>query len=210
MLYSTHQGCCYLGDQFLYIHTEYPVKNIFEINIINFLLQREKYRSTIILGHELCSLLTVICVGQSIMFIYIHILSYKLFIYFKLCLKCSVRKSLMFIYIHILSYYKLFLYFKLCPSVMLDGHPCSFLTLSCNVGQSLIFIYIHINILSHSLNSMDSGSFRRSKGFKWSYLRTEPRLFCKNINLFWCGISIYHRCCLISWFFLSFNLYTVW
>jgi hypothetical protein len=33
--------------------------------------------------------------------------------------KCT--KSLVFIYIHILSYYKLFLYFNLCLSVMLDN-----------------------------------------------------------------------------------------
>ena len=51
--------------------------------------------------------------------------------------KCNVGYSLMFIYIHILSYYKLFLYFTLCLSVMLDTLSCSytstfFLTTSCS------------------------------------------------------------------------------
>ena len=51
--------------------------------------------------------------------------------------KCSVGYSLMFIYIHILSYYTLFLYFTLCLSVMLDTLSCSytsifFLTTSCS------------------------------------------------------------------------------
>ena len=105
-------------------------------------------------------------VGYSLMFIYIHILSYyKLFLYFTLCLsvmldtlscsytshpvllqavpllyfvsKCNVGYSLMFIYIHILSYYKLFFYYTLCLSVMLDTLSCSytstfFLTTSCS------------------------------------------------------------------------------
>jgi hypothetical protein len=44
--------------------------------------------------------------------------------------KCKVGKSLMFIYIHILSYYKLFLYFTLCLSVKLDSLSCSFTSIS--------------------------------------------------------------------------------
>ena len=51
--------------------------------------------------------------------------------------KCNVGYSLMFIYIHIISYYKLFLYYTLCLSVMLDTLSCSytstfFLTTSCS------------------------------------------------------------------------------
>ena len=95
-------------------------------------------------------------VGQSLMFINIHILSYyKLFIYLNLCLSvmlyslsclfasisffatscsltlsyvymCKVGQSLMFININILSYYKLFLYLNLCLSVMLYSLSCSF------------------------------------------------------------------------------------
>jgi hypothetical protein len=44
--------------------------------------------------------------------------------------KCNVGQSLMFLYIHILSYYKLFLYFNLCLSVMLDSLSCSFTSIS--------------------------------------------------------------------------------
>ena len=40
--------------------------------------------------------------------------------------KCNVGQSLMFIYIHIFSDYKLFLYFNSCLSVMLDSLSCSF------------------------------------------------------------------------------------
>jgi hypothetical protein len=73
--------------------------------------------------------------------------------------KCNVGQSLMFIYIYILSYYKPFLYFNLCLTVMLDSLSCllasiSFLTTSCSltlsyvymctVGESLMFINIHI------------------------------------------------------------------
>jgi hypothetical protein len=43
-----------------------------------------------------------------------------LFIYFNLYLSVMMD-SLMFIYIHILSYYKLFLYFNLYLSVMMDS-----------------------------------------------------------------------------------------
>jgi hypothetical protein len=72
---------------------------------------------------------------------------------------CKVGQSLMFINIHIFSYYKLFLYLNFYLSVMLDILSFSFtsisflttscsLTLSyvymCKVGQSLMFIYIHI------------------------------------------------------------------
>ena len=38
--------------------------------------------------------------------------------------------SLMFFYIHIISYYKLFLYFSLCLSVMLDSLSCTFTFIS--------------------------------------------------------------------------------
>jgi hypothetical protein len=113
-------------------------------------------------------------VGYSLMFIYIHIISYyKLFLYFTLCLSvmldtlscsytpypfllqavpllyfvsnCNVGYSLMFIYIHILSYYKLFLYFTLCLSVMLDTlsssfTSISFLTTSCSF--TLVYVFV--------------------------------------------------------------------
>ena len=51
--------------------------------------------------------------------------------------KCNVGYSLMFIFIHIISYYKLFLYFSLCLRVMLDSLSrsltfISFLTTSCS------------------------------------------------------------------------------
>jgi hypothetical protein len=51
--------------------------------------------------------------------------------------KCNVGYSLVFVYIHTLSYYKLFLYYKLCLSLMLDNLSCSFtstpfLTTSCS------------------------------------------------------------------------------
>jgi hypothetical protein len=59
--------------------------------------------------------------------------------------KCNVGYSLMFIYIHIISYYKLFLYFTLCLSVMLDTLSCSytstfFLTTSCSL--TLLCVYV--------------------------------------------------------------------
>ena len=99
-------------------------------------------------------------VGQSLMFIYIHIFSYyKLFLYLNLCLRvmldslscsftsisflttscslalsyvymCKVVEALMFIYIHIFSYYKLFLYFNFYPSLMFDSISCSFAPIS--------------------------------------------------------------------------------
>jgi hypothetical protein len=53
------------------------------------------------------------------------------------------HKSLMFIYIHILSYYKLFLYFNLCLSVMLDSLLCSFTSiffLTTNCSFTLICV----------------------------------------------------------------------
>ena len=71
----------------------------------------------------------------------------------------KVGQSFMFIYIHICSYYKLFFYLNFYLSAMLDSLSCSFtsisflttscsLTLSyvymCNVGQSVMFIYTHI------------------------------------------------------------------
>ena len=65
-----------------------------------------------------------VMLDSSLMFIYIHHISYcKLFL-------------LMFIYIHHISYCKLFLYFNLCLNVMLDSFSCSFtsitfLTASC-------------------------------------------------------------------------------
>jgi hypothetical protein len=69
---------------------------------------------------------------DSLMFIYIDIISYyKLFLYFNLCLSVMLD-SLMFIYIQILSYYKLFLYYNLCLSVVLDSLSSSFLTTSCS------------------------------------------------------------------------------
>ena len=57
--------------------------------------------------------------------------------------KCNIGESLVFIYIYILSCYKLFLYFNLYLSVMLDSLLCSFtsipfLTTSCSF--TLIFI----------------------------------------------------------------------
>ena len=66
-------------------------------------------------------------VWQSLMFIYIHIIfSYnRLFLYLNLW-PSVMLDSLIFIYIHILSYYKLFLYFNLCPIAMLDSLSCSF------------------------------------------------------------------------------------
>ena len=42
---------------------------------------------------------------------------------------CNVGKSLIFIYVHILSYYKLFLYSSWCPFVMLDSLSCSYTSL---------------------------------------------------------------------------------
>jgi hypothetical protein len=49
--------------------------------------------------------------------------------------------TVVFIYIHILSYYKLFIYFNLCLSVMLVSLSCSFtsisfLTTSCSFTLS--------------------------------------------------------------------------
>ena len=72
---------------------------------------------------------------------------------------CKVGQSLMFIYIHIFSYYKLFLYLNLCLNAMLHSLSCLFTSITflntscsltlryvymCKVGQSLMFISIQI------------------------------------------------------------------
>jgi hypothetical protein len=65
---------------------------------------------------------------------------------------CTIGSSLMFIYIHVLSYYKLFLYCYLCLSVQLDRLSCSFtsmsfLTTSCSF--TFICVYVYNWIVSH-------------------------------------------------------------
>jgi len=55
--------------------------------------------------------------------------------------KCSVGQSLMFIYIHILSYYKLFHYFNLCLSVKLNSVSCWFTSVSCVTNWLSEFVF---------------------------------------------------------------------
>jgi hypothetical protein len=52
--------------------------------------------------------------------------------------------SLMFIYIHTLSYYKLFLYFNLSSSVLLDSLSCSFTLISVQV-YCWIVSHVHLH-----------------------------------------------------------------
>jgi hypothetical protein len=94
-------------------------------------------------------------VGQSLWFVYIHILSYyKLFLYFNVS---GCWQSLMFVYIHIIfSYNRLFLYLNLWPSVMLDSlsssfTSISFLTTSCFF--TLICVQLQCWIVSCSFTS---------------------------------------------------------
>ena len=123
---------------------------------------------------------------NSLMFIYIHILSYyKLFLYFNLCLSLMLN-SLIFIYIHILSYYKLFLYFHILSyyKLFLYFHILSyyklFLYFNLCVGVILDSILCSCYLLSEGITT------KITEGPPWSWSYRSCEIYKFEYHSWWC------------------------